>query len=183
MAIQGVETGKVGCWLTGVLRDAGSLNSVFYDHGTKTGDHNVCEPKGFIGRTVNNRSRIKGSDILVGSPDGVVRVVVEIEERPVSPPKIIGDVCTVLMCDGFAARVGREQRYFRLDDRSVLIVAGVVPDKGCRLQKIELIEMRIRQGAGYPSSILPSNIELIFENELSTTLVRLQNRLRKLTVD
>ncbi len=178
---QGVETGRLGNWLTALVRERGSDLCVYYDHGDKSTGDRICEPKGFIGTSVTNANRIKGIDLLVATSGGVARVLVEIEERPVSPSKVIGDAWAILMSTGFAVLDGRHQRYVRPDAHTVLIVAGVVPDGGDRLEKIKLIEDRIQQGTGYPFCVLAGNVELIFESQLPTTLARVQDRLRELT--
>lgn len=181
LPLQGIETGRLGVWLTELLRQEGSPLFVAYDHGQKGAGQNVHEVKGFCGEVVSNMTRIKGIDLIVGALNGTARVVVEVEERPIATPDLFRDACAILACDGFAVGEGKRQRIFRPDDRTLVIVAGVMPDDGCRLAKVLHVESRLREGGPYPRGIDPQNVELIFEAQLGAALARLRTRLRQLT--
>ncbi|MDZ7391638.1 MAG: hypothetical protein ONB25_01875, partial [candidate division KSB1 bacterium] len=136
---QGLETGKFGSRLAARMRNDLRYEgwSIYYDHGDATMDPAVAAIKGFFGAEVKNVNRLADVDVLIGSPDGAARVLIEIEERPCSPKKILGDIFALLLCNRFAVRKGQEQRVFRASPSTRVIVAGVLPGRGHRLCKVE----------------------------------------------
>jgi hypothetical protein len=148
---------------------------VYYDHGDTAVDASVAATKGFFGTDVKNLNRLADIDILIASPDRVARLLIEIEERPCSPKKILGDTLAVLLCSRFAVRVkGGEQQIFMISAETRLIVAGVVPDRGYRLRKIdEVIGPRIQRLEGLADGISPKNVQFVFSGTITATLNKL----------
>ncbi|MCL5265522.1 MAG: hypothetical protein M1343_10110 [Chloroflexi bacterium] len=173
---QGLETREFGRRLAAHLLTSAEHRGwfVYYDHGDATLDANVAATKGFFGTTVKNLNRLADIDVLVASPDGMAQLLIEIEERACSPKKILGDILAVLLCNQFAVRVQGHQQKFAISPSTKLIVAGVVPDRGQRLLKVEeIIQPRIHQLQGLPDAISPTNVELVFSATLQQTLNKL----------
>ena len=174
---QGIRTGQFGSRLASRVRGDPSLNGwvVFYDHGDRSLDAAVAATKGFFGSEVKNLNRLADIDVLVASPDEVAAILIEIEERAASPKKVLGDVLAILLCNRFAVRAMGVQRAFRVSPETRLVVAGLVPDRGNRLRKIEqVIGPRLQQLAGLPDGISPKNVHLVFSATIDATLTKLE---------
>jgi hypothetical protein len=86
-----------------------------------------------------------------------------------------------LICDRFAVRISGSQRYFTVSDKTSLIVAGVVPAAGHRLQKIEAVILpRIRQLGGLPGAIPPANVDFVFSETIQSTIEKLRTVIARL---
>jgi hypothetical protein len=144
MAKQGAACRQFGCWLTQHLseNDKSKIWVKYYDHGDKTADCNVAAIKGFVGKEVCNGNRLADADVVLVR-NGFARLLIEIEERPCSPKKILGDVLAHLMCDQYAVvRVGQRGRqdYLKVGKKETrLIIAGVLPSTGVRLEKVNSV--------------------------------------------
>jgi hypothetical protein len=172
--VQGVETRRFGEWLTERVGDANL--KVYYDHGDKTSHSNVAAIKAFAGDAVANANRLADLDILVAK-GRAARLLVEIEERPLSPKKVLGDVMAVMLSDRVAVLVDRSQWYFDIASSTRLVIAGAVPDAGDRVSKIrEIIAPRLKAISGSPSGLNPKNVELLFSGSLAATLDALKAR-------
>jgi len=90
--------------------------------------------KGFFGQKVDNRNRLADIDMLIALPDKVTRVLIEIEERACYPKKNLEDVLATLLRNHFAVLVQGHQELFEVSPSTKLIVAGVGPNSGKRLQ-------------------------------------------------
>jgi hypothetical protein len=173
---QGYETGKFGSQLAARIRASAAHSGwhVYYDHGDPTVDASVAAIKGFFGTAVTNLNRLADIDILIASPDGIAQLLIEIEESPSAPKKILGDILAVLFCNQFAVRVLGKQRTFRVSPETRLTVAGVLPDRGYRLRKIdEVIRPRLQQLEGFADGISPKNVQLVFSGTIAATLKKL----------
>lgn len=180
MPKQGVSTGEFGEWLT-TITEGLPCYSVFYDHGDKDAHRNVVAAKGFVGDIVKNLNRLADTDLLIVNKNNMIDMIIEIEERPSNPKKILGDVFSILLCDRFAVRQDGKQLYYRAHNDTKLIVAGVVPDKGSRLRKInEIICPRIKQFTSPFNGIRPANVDLIFTGNIQETIDTLKMTARKL---
>lgn len=173
---QGCETGEFGRRWATQFRSA-PLHpdlSIYYDHGNPLADASVVATKGFFGADVSNLNRLADIDILVASSNQTAEMLIEIEERACSPKKILGDVLAALICNRFAVNLGGHQHNFEVSPTTTLVVAGIAPDRGCRLQKIEQILLpRIRQVGGLPGGIRPHNVSLVFARDIRETIRRL----------
>jgi hypothetical protein len=177
MVKQGVETEVFGAWLTEYLQSSPQHRGykVYFDHGDKCKYSNVLAIKAFYGDAVSNSNRLADLDIVVVRPDGVADLVVEIEERPSSPKKILGDVLALMLCNSLAVRIDGEQNYLKLSQETTLIVAGVQPGKGRRLIKIEtVIEPRLHTLVAPADSIDPKRIRLLFDQQIDNVLAQLR---------
>jgi hypothetical protein len=118
---------------------------VYYDHGDPAIDTHVAATKGFFGTEVRNLTRLADIDIIVASPDQIAQLLIEIEERPCPPKKLLGDILAILLCNQFGVRDHGEQRIFRISPVTRLIVAGVVSSRGYGRRKIdEVIAPRLQ---------------------------------------
>jgi hypothetical protein len=151
---------------------------MYYDHGDTRSDPAVAATKGFFGSEVKSFNRLADVDILIGTATGAALVLIEIEERPSSPKKILGDILALLLCNGFAVRVGQEQRVFRPSPETRVIVAGVLPGAGHRLEKVEdVIGPRLHQLQPLADGICPVNVHLIFAQSTEASLQKTEDLL------
>lgn len=176
---QGKETGDFGLWLT--QHYSSTELHIFYDHGDRNSHPNVAAVKGFYkqeGEKISNRNRLADVDVIVASKKNEILLLIEIEERPVSPKKVLGDVFAIILCNRFAVRINRKQTDFFVTLGTKLFVAGFVPGVGHRLRKIREVTMpRLMQFPGLPGGIHPhNNIELIFEASLQEAIARLKSK-------
>lgn len=178
---QGQETDVLGQWLTGYVRQSAALRKyeVFYDHGDNR-EANVVATKGFFGCQVTNLNRLADVDVMVVSPNQRVLLLIEVEERGSSPKKILGDAVTIMMCNRFAVLQSGIQRYFEVADTSRLIVAGVLPAEGNRLEKVDrVIVPRFKQLPGFSDGINPRNIDFVFRQTIEETVGQLKQMVVK----
>lgn len=180
---QGQSTGAFGRWLTDYLKASRQYKDyqVYYDHGDRQAGANVVAIKGFLGDSVTNRNRLADVDVMIVAPNKSIRLLIEIEERPSSPKKILGDVLACIICSRFAVRLDEEQQYFDVTGDTELIVAGIVPSSGGRLMKIEQIILpRIGQLSGLSDGIRPSKVGLIFSDNIGSTIDRVEDIIKKM---
>ena len=177
----GEQTGKFGLWLTNYLKPRYCEYPVYYDHGDKNLEPNVAAIKGFFGDEVSNKNRLADVDLMVAKPNKDIMLLVEIEERESSPKKILGDVLAILMCNRFAVKLKGEQHYFNVTPKTELIVAGVVPNKGYRLKKInKIISPRLQLFKAPDDSINPQNVTFMFRENISSTIEALKKKMKEL---
>jgi len=182
MSRQGLQTGEFGYWLKNYLSDSPANSyDVYYDHGDRNKDpEHVAAIKGFCGDDVSNVNRIADIDVMVVDQKKNVKLLIEIEERAVSPKKLLGNVLAILMCNNIAVKINSEQTLFKFSEHTAAIVAGLVPDKGGRLEKVRsIIRPRIKELGGYPDGINSKNVEIIFENNLSSTIAELKKQVQR----
>jgi len=178
---QGQETDILGQWLTGYVRQSAALRKyeVFYDHGDRR-ESNVVAIKGFFGSEVTNLNRLADVDVMVVSPNQRVLLLIEVEERGSSPKKILGDAVAIMMCNRFAVRQSGLQRYFEVASTSRLIVSGVMPAEGNRIEKVDqIIVPRFRRLPGFGDGINPRNIDFVFRPSIEETI----DQLKKMVVE
>lgn len=109
-----------------------------------------------------------------------LKVGIEVEERGSSPKKILGDAVTIMMCNRFAVLQSGIQRYFEVADTSRLIVAGVLPAEGNRLEKVDrVIVPRFKQLPGFSDGINPRNIDFVFRQTIEETVGQLKQMVVK----
>jgi len=180
MAKQGIETAKLGLRIRAFLNGhpKGRQFTFFYDHGDrKECPDDVAEIKGFCGDRVSNVNRLTAIDFMLADneKDGNVRLLVEVEERSVSPKKALGDILPLIFCDRCAVLCRRKQLYFQITPSTTLIVAGAMPDKGKRLDKVNgVIQPKLAQMTGFPGRLQPKNIDLVFDNDLAGPLLYIE---------
>jgi len=177
----GEHTGKFGCWLTHYLKGVPQYceHLVYYDHGKRDSKPNVAAIKGFYGVSVKNENRLADVDLIIAKPNKDIILLVEIEEKPSSPKKILGDVLAILMCNHFAVKLKGKQHYFNITPETELIIAGVVPNKGHRLKQInEVIRPRLQQFTAPNDSINPKNIIFMFRENISCTIEALKEKIK-----
>jgi hypothetical protein len=175
---QGIETGRLGQWLRGHLDGLPNKADLvlFYDHGDRTASLDVAAVHGVCGEKVENLTRLAEIDLLVAAGSEAI-LLVEVEERPLAPKKLLGDVLATLMCNQCAVKSGRTHRYFTIGDKTRLIVAGLLPERGRRLRKIEeIIWPRLSQMKGIPHGLDTANVEFVFRPTLEEALEAVRQR-------
>ena len=162
MPKQGIATGIFGKQLYDYCKKADLPFDVYYDHGDKNVDPNVAATKGFFGKTVSNLNRLADVDVIVGLNDKAV-LLIEIEERPISPKKILGDAFAIMMCNKFAVKVGGSQITYDVDEDTKLMLACSFQPKGHRLEKTQNLIDRLQIFEEFNGGIVGKNICLIYE--------------------
>lgn len=179
----GEKTGEFGIWLKNYLNEHHPKRkyTVFYDHGDKQNDPNVTVIKGFFDSRVANHNRLADIDIMVVNDNHDIFLLIEIEESGMPSKKLLGDLFTILMCNKFAVRIGKEQKYYTLHPEAKLIIAGIVPASGGRQSKIEeVIKPRLKQFGVPGDTFLPEKIYFVFGNDISKTMDALKSKVRQL---
>lgn len=184
---QGLRTAELGQKIAAFVRQhLGAADFLFfYDHGdaAKSPD-DVAAIKGFVANgddaIVANLNRLADIDMMLADRTGAVRLLIELEERATSPKKLLGDVLAVMMCDKCAVGRDGNQQYFKVKPDTTLIIAGILPDSGDRLQRItDVIQPRIRTLRGLDGCLDPKNVELIFDVNLEHPLEMVMERVRR----
>lgn len=167
---QGVATARFGEDLVG---EFGDRYVVYYDHGDPHKNVNVAACKGFYGipgEGVHNVNRLADVDVLIAEDSGRALVLIEIEEQPSSPKKIIGEIFALAMSNHVA--VGRgEQDYFAIGPHTRVVIAGVLPEKGASREKIEtIIAARLASFHRPEHELSLRNVRLVFRESLEAAL-------------
>ena len=169
---QGVATARFG---EDLVKEFGDQYVVYYDHGAPDKSDKVAACKAFYGTPgegVHNVNRLADVDALVGDTDGRALVLIEIEERPSSPKKIVGDIFALAMSNYVA--VGRcAQEHFVIGAHTQVIIAGVVTGKGASREKIEtVIAARLSSFHRGKRELSLDKVCLVFRESLEDALDR-----------
>ena len=121
----GEKTGEFGAWLTEALKETPQYQ-VYYDHGNPEEHANVAVIKAFLGDKVTKDNKLAEIDVMVTNQAGEILLLIEIEESPISPKTLLGDVFASLLSSGFAAAICGKQTYFRVTSQTQLWVVGYV---------------------------------------------------------
>ena len=112
---------------------------------------------------------------MVVSPNQRVLLLIEVEERESPPKKILGGAVAIMMCNRFAVLQSGMQRYFEVANTSRLIVSGVMPAQGNRLEKVDqIIVPRFKQLPGFSDGLNPRNIDFVFRPTIAETVDQLK---------
>ncbi len=168
----GERTGEFGLWLTEILQDSNQYQ-VYYDHGDSEVHDNVAVIKAFLGETVTRENKLADVDVMVANRDNEILLLIEIEESPLSPKTLLGDIFASLFSTNFAVRVDGKQTNFSVTDRTRLLVTGYVPRKTNLLIEIRT---RLKQFSGPKDSITIDQVVFVIEDDLDTCLVSLQKK-------
>ena len=167
---QGVATARFG---EDLVEEFGDPYVVYYDHGDPDKSYNVAACKAFYGTPgegVQNVNRLADVDVLIADTSGRALVLIEIEERPSSPKKIVGDVFTLAMSNHVA--VGRgDQATFTIGAYTHVVTIGVLPEKGARREKVdEVIKARLSSFHREAYELSLRKVRLVFRESLSVAL-------------
>lgn len=179
MPEQGIETGRFGKRLYDYCKSHDLPYDIYYDHGNKAVDPHVAVPKGFYGERISRKNWLVDGDVIAGSKDGKAILLIEIEERPASPKKILGNILAIMMCNKFAVKVKREQKYYRVTENTHLFLACLYKEKGFGMEKIENLRKRIKEIDGFPEGIPSKNMSFILENNLNKLIKKLEDNVIK----
>ena len=168
----GENTGKFGVWLSEYLD--GSPYRVFYDHGDQQSSANVAKVKGFVGDEITRQRVLAEIDLMVAKRNGEAILLIELEESSFTPKLILGDVFTILMCNGLSVKQSR----FKITSQTKLIVAGVTPTSS-QMKRIEnVIKPRLQQFSILDDSICLQNVRIVCNNDLESTVSELKEIVR-----
>ena len=167
---QGVATTRFGEEL---VKEFGDQYVVYCDHGDPDKSENVAACKAFYGTPgegVHNANRLADIDALIADSDGRALVLIEIEERPSSPKKIVGDIFALAMSNHVA--VGRgDQACFTIGAHTQVIIAGVLPEKGAGREKVDtVIKARLSSFHREEYELSFDNVRLVFRELLNVAL-------------
>ena len=166
----GEKTGQFGLWLTESLKDFHQYQ-VYYDHGDPEVDNHVAVIKAFLGETVNKDNKLADVDVMVANQENEILLLIEIEESPISPKTLLGDVFACLLSSGFAVKVEREQVYFRVTAQTQLWIVGTVSGrKAGEGDLIDQVQEKINRMVFDNENIPIRRVRLIIENELESCL-------------
>jgi len=170
----GERTGKFGYWLSEELKEQPQYR-VYYDHGSPEKHESVVVIKAFLGDKVTKENKLADVDVMVVNQKNEIILLIEIEESPISPKTLLGDVFASTFSSGFAVAIKGEQRYFQVTPQTRLWVAGYVASKSDeKSDLIHQIQERINQVVLGDNGALIQEVKLIIENNLETCLKRLQ---------
>jgi hypothetical protein len=173
----GSATGEFGRSVAAMLQERGVEQQyhLFYDHGDPSTDPCVAAAKGVAGTSLSQQTRLADIDLVLATPEGKVVLLIEIEERPLSPKKLLGDLFTLLLCDRVAVRREGVNHFYEITPETRLVIAGITPDKGSQRAKYEeVILPRAQQVSGLPSGIPMSQVTLVLGETLEQMIERLK---------
>jgi len=175
----GDKTGQFGLWLMEYIQenypDRGY--QVFYDHGDPSHYSGVAVIKGFLGDQVAKDNKLAEVDVMVVNEDHDILLLIEIEESPLSPKTLLGDVFASLFSTKFAVNINGRNTNFLVSKQTRFLVAGYVPAK--TIKKINLMadtRSRLEEFPTPPDSIAIDKVVFVIEEELDSCLVSLQNK-------
>lgn len=175
----GEKTGQFGLWLTEYIHEnhPNQGYQVYYDHGDSGKHDNVAVIKGFLGDTVTSKNKLADVDVMVANQNHEVLLLIEIEESPLSPKTLLGDVFASILSTKFAVNVGGKQIYFSVTKQTKLLVAGYVPRKTRKKSKLMIdIRSRLEDFSAPNDSILMDQVDFIIGEDLESSLASLQRK-------
>ena len=181
----GEKTGQFGLWLTNYIRmeQLDKNYFVYYDHGDPARYDNVKVIKGFIGEKVKNANRLTDIDVLVANRNNEILLLIEIEESPISPKTLLGDIFASLFSTEFAVKIRNENIYFSKTPGTHFIVASYNPSDKKRKIYTDRVQEKLREFLSTESGIKPEHVECIIESELGCCLKKLQQRVKEILQD
>lgn len=181
--IHGIKTGEFGKWLTKFLSNNPEYHHyvVYYDHGDKETSPNVVAIKGFYGVEITRGNKFSDVDVMVVNPNREIMLVIEIEERPSSPKKIVGDIVANLVCNRYAVRLGNENQYFEITPETMIILAGTISTKGSKVTQLEeVIIPRLQELVSPQDGINQNNVAYVFRKDIESTIEALKQEMIRL---
>lgn len=178
----GETTAQFGLWLTQYLHNhlADEGYHVYYDHGDPAAYANVAAIKGFIGDEVTYANRLADVDVIVANEEREILILIEIEETPISPKTLLGDVFANLFCTKYAVNIDGSQRYYSITPVTKLIVASHNPSMKKRMTFVREVKSKIKQTALPDGSISADNIDFIIGQDFEVSIQLLKTRLKRL---
>jgi hypothetical protein len=173
----GANTGAFGEWLTNYLRGISKYQDylVYYDHGDPIAHSNVVVIKGIYGEEVSLINQLAQVDVLVAKPNQEILTIVEVEEKPSSPKKILGDTFTLLMCNRFSVSLLGKHHYFRITPETRLIIAGTMVIKGSKPEQLEKVILPRMKSFSVPNDAVdPKNVRFIFRGTIREAISELE---------
>lgn len=172
----GQKTGEFGHWLTRELKDQPRYQ-VYYDHGNSQKHDNVKVIKAFLGERVSRNNKLADVDVLVANQENEILLLIEIEESPLSPKTLLGDVFASVFSSRFGINVGGVQKYYQVTQKTKLLVAGYIPN--INLEQPNLINeiYLLFEEFHFPrGSVSASQIEFVIDTNLQGCIKHLQEK-------
>lgn len=176
MSKQGIETGRFGKWLYEYCEREQLPVQVYYDHGDKEKDPHVGATQGFYGEKPSNLTNLVEVDIIIGSDNDEVLLLIEIEEHSVSPKKILGEALAIMMCNGFAVKVEGTHKIFYPSKNTDLYIACWFNPRGKGKEKISNLNQRFKEIEGFKDGILNEKIMFIMEDDPDIMIKELKKK-------
>ena len=117
---------------------------------------------------------------MVTSPNNEIITIIEIEERPSTPKKIIGDIMTLALCNRFYIKQNGEPQDFKITHDTRLVVAGITPPEGSKLPQLCNIIPRLKRFTSPDDGINLQNLNYIFREDINTTLEALKKYMQEI---
>jgi hypothetical protein len=169
----GWYTGQFGNWIDETL-PKNSTWRVYYDHGGPDA-HRKSAVLGFRGSEPHHSNRLADVDVLIAMDDQIAEVLIEIEENPLSPKKILGDVTAALLCNHFQTT---DRRIYSVSANTKLIVAGWASEEGSQTAKVEKVLLPwIRSLPAAAGGIFPANVDILVRASLEDAIDELKTRI------
>ena len=156
---RGQETTHLGERLTHKLKEVDDSLIVYVGHGKRSTSKKV---QTFMSEKINNGTRIADIDIMISKPNGDILFLVEIEESSAAPKTILGDVFSILFCDGVQA----DNKKFKPSPQTEVIIGTHYNSDGDKASQFELIKKRIEFFTNRVGSLNVSSIRFIYEDSL-----------------
>lgn len=170
----GLKTAEFGLWLTEQLKDHPEYQ-VYYDHGDPEQHDNVAVIKAFLGDRVTRDNKLADVDVLVANQENEILLVIEIEESPISPKTLLGDVFASLLSSRFAVNLDGIQNYFQVTPMTKFFVTGFIPN--IKINKpvvINKIQNRINEIQFTLDSVPAAQIQIVIDNNMEGCLAHLR---------
>jgi len=164
---RGLETTNLGKRLTQKLKKVDNSLIVYIGHGVSDDSKKI---QGFMSKEINNGTRVADIDIMIATSNRDVLFLVEIEESSAAPKTILGDIFSILFCDG----VQVDNRIYEVNPQTKVIVGTYYKPDGNKATQFDLINERIRL---FTNSIGPLDInciQFIYEDTLSKTIDKIE---------
>lgn len=175
MSKHGEKTGIFGKDLYQYCKEIYPSLSVYYDHGNKEADPNVVAAMGYYGEKVRNNNRLTDVDILIGSQDKHIVLLIEVEQSTASPKTVLGDILATKMCNKFAVKTDNNNHdVYSVTPDSRLLIAFPYKERGNKKQKMEHIERRILEIKAYRDGISSKNIQFVMGSSIEAVLEKLK---------
>lgn len=173
----GARTGVFGEWLTTYLEGIAEYQDylVYYDHADPIAHSNVVAIKGLYGNEVTRINQLAQVDVLVVKPNQEIVSIVEIEETPSSPKKILGDTFALLMCNRFSVHLLGKHQYFKITPETRLIISGTIVIEGSKPEQLEKVIIPRMKSFSVPNDAVdPKNVSFIFKGTIEETISELK---------
>ncbi len=164
---RGPETTNLGNRLTQKLKKVDNSLKVYVGHGKLSQSKKV---QGFMSEEIDNGTKVAEIDIIIAKSNKNVLFLVEIEESRAPPKKILGDIFSILFCDGIQV----DKQIYSLNSQTKVLVGTHYNSDGKKASQFELINERIGLFTNPKGPLGINCIQFIYEENLSKTIDKIE---------